>query len=135
MRNVLLSPKLIGLVTACFIGAGMPPSLYAMPTESVAVASPASVRQAQIEQIMQVLERPDAQVHLRLLGLSPEKVRTRLASLDDAQLTSVAEHAESVRGAGEVVAIIGVSLGAVLLVAFIVLIFYLIVKESQHHPL
>jgi hypothetical protein len=102
-----------------------------MPTESRAIVSTASAREAHIDQIMQVLTRPDSQMHLRVLGITPHEVRAQLASLDDAQLTAVAERAESVHGAGDAIVVIGISLGTILIVALIAFIVYVIAKDSK----
>lgn len=131
-KPLLNRPVIVAVAASLLLASIAAPPVYALPTESAAPVSTASVRQAQIDHIMQVLERPAAQWHLRAMGLSPEQVKTRLADLDDAQLNQIADKADAVRGAGDPVLIIGISLGTVVLVALLVLLIVVLIDHEKH---
>ena len=99
-----------------------PGRAMAMPSESARSFQSDSMREAQIETIMSVLSRPEAQIHLRAHGVDPAKLRTKLARLDDSQLTSVAEKAEAVRSAGFLGLLIGLLVVLILVVVLILLL-------------
>ena len=118
-RQRLLNPSLVGgLALWALVLGSVPGGAIAMPTASVAQLQPMAIREAQIASIMQVMHHPQAQLQLRLAGISPTQVREGLAKLDDAQLASVARRAEAVKAGGELVGLII----ALLVVAILVVI-------------
>lgn len=119
----LLDPKL-ALCMAVWVGAvGIRPGqALAIPSGPAASFQADADRAAQIEAIMEVLSRPEAQIHLRANGLDPAEVREKLARLDDSQLAAVAEKAELVRSAGFLGLIIALLVITVLVVILILLL-------------
>ena len=119
----LLAPKLVLTMAAWAFLFGMSPSgALAMPTESAAVAGPASVRTAQIDAIVNTLSRPQAQLHLRLAGISPTQLREHLSRLDDVQLAMVAHKTEMVKAGGELGLIIALLVVTILVIVLIKLL-------------
>lgn len=123
----LLDPKL-AFCMAMWAGV-----LGIRPGQALAIPSGPAVsfqadaeRAAQIEAIMSVLSRPEAQIHLRAHGLNPGEVREKLARLDDSQLAAVAEKAEFVRSAG----ILGVII-ALLVIAILVVILIFLMDDKE----
>lgn len=115
--------RAVGIVlTGALVFAGVPGCGFAMPTESMAMVQPDSVRNAQVEQIVRALSHPSAQLHLRLAGIAPEDLRQELSKLDDAQLGMLAEKADTLMAGGWVYAILGV----VVLVLVIILLINLL---------
>ncbi len=118
----LLDPKL-AFCLAMWAGVlGVRPGqAMAIPSESATSFQSDSVRAAQIESIMSVLSRPEAQIHLRAHGVDPRNLRERLARLDDSQLAAVSEKAEMVRSAGILGLVIGLLVVLILIVVLILL--------------
>lgn len=118
----LLHPWIVRGITLWALGLGIPPSgAQAMPTRTLDVVQPINVREAQIQQVMSAMAQPAAQLHLRAMGISPAELRTGLERLDDAQLASVANQAESVKAGGLLGLIIGLLIVAILVVVLLAL--------------
>ena len=122
MRKRLLNCKCVSVLVLWMAILSMAPSnAFAFPSQSLSVLEPASLRDAQINQIMSVLSRPEAQLHLRMMGMNQTQVKDALAKLDDAQLAQVADKANAVKAVGD-------GLGIVIVILVIVLLFVVIVK-------
>lgn len=114
-----------GVVLALHIG-GIPGGAYALPSGSMPVYESASVREAQITQIVNLLYgHAKTQAHFRLMGFTPEQLKEQLLRLDDAQLARVAETAQSVKAAGQLEVLI------VLLVVAIVVVIVLKLADKE----
>ncbi len=126
MTQRLLNPRfaLILAVWAVLMGV-FSGRASAMPRGSLGL-SPAvsSTRTAQIERIMTVLSKPEAQVHLRAMGIRLPELRSRLSKLDDAQLARMAQKADTVKAGGQLGLLI-----AALVIAILIVIFIAIVKR------
>ncbi len=123
----LLNPTFVGVlaVWALLLGS-VPTGAMAMPTASVAQLQSTAVREAQIAMVMQVLRHPQAQLQLRLAGISPTQVREGLTKMDDTQLASIAHKAESVKAGGELIGLII----ALLVVAILVVILIMLLNKD-----
>ena len=126
MRKRLLSKQFVLMVALWTAIISVPPSnVFAFPSESLSMISADGVRDAQINKVMSVLSRPEAQLHLRLMRINDQQVRVALTKLDDAQLTQVAQKADSVKAAGDG------ALGIVIALLVIALLVVLIVNLSN----
>ena len=122
MRRRLLNRKFVSvLVLWMTILSVAPLNVFAFPSQSLSVSQPASLRDAEISRIMSVLSRPEAEIHLRMMGISQAQVKDALAKLDDAQLAQVADKTNTIKAGGD-------GLGIVIALLVIVLIVVLIVK-------
>ena len=121
MRVYLLDRKFVFTMALWAVFLGIVPSNgFAFPSESLAVVAPASVREAQIHRILEVLSRPEAQVHLRLMGVHSSQIEKSLSKLDDSQLQRIAQKADAVKVGGDGLGIVIALLVIVLLVVLIV---------------
>ena len=100
------------------------PNAFAMPSPSLSLMAPASVRDAQIAKIMTVLSAPQAQMHLRLSGINPNDLQGSLSKLGDAQLSQIADRADSVKAGGD-------GLGIIIAILVVVLLVVLIMKLAD----
>lgn len=120
MRKFLLNRGFVGALAVWAAVISFNPSVgSAMPSESLSTVQAVSVRQAQVEEIMQVLSMPQAQLHLRMMGLREADVREGLSKLDDAELAQVASRSETVKAGGDGLGIVIAVLVIVLLVIVI----------------
>lgn len=119
MRNVFLNRKFVVALAlwAGFLGI-LPSNGFAFPSESLSVGSP-SLREVHVNRILTVLSRPDAQVHLRLMGVGEDQIKGSLSKLDDSQLERIAQKADAVKAGGD-------GLGIVIAILIIVLLVVLI---------
>ena len=100
----------------------VPPSnAFAMPSASVSTFDVASIRQVQMDKILTELSRPEARTHLMLMGINQGELKERLAQLDDAQLSNVANKADAIKVAGD--SGLGIII-AVLVIGILAIIFY-----------
>lgn len=120
----LLHPKLVAVVAGWALWIGMSPErVLAMPSESSTITQTVSAsRQAQIDRIVTVLSRPQAQVHLRAAGIRLADLKTRLSELDDAQLARVAQRADRVKAAGQWGIVIGLLVVVILIIVIVMLL-------------
>ena len=119
----LVDPKLAFCLAVWAGVLGVSPGrAMAFPSESASSFQADSVRAAQIESIMSVLSRPEAQIQLRAHGVNPAELRERLARLDDSQLSAVAQKAEMVKSAGILGLVIGLLVVLILIVVLILLL-------------
>ena len=126
MRKFLLNREFIFALVFWSFVISMPASdAFAFPSESLSAGYSASARDAQIDKIMNVLSRPEAQLHLRLMRINENQVKDALIKLDDSQLTQVAQKADIVKAGGDG------ALGLVIAVLVIVLLIVLIVNLSN----
>ena len=121
MRRYFLNRKFVLALAlwAGFLGI-LPSSSFAFPSESLSLAVTSSAREAQVSHILSVLSRPEAQVHLRLMGVHQDQIEKSLSKLDDSQLQRIAEKADAVKVGGDGLGIIIALLVIVLLVVLIV---------------
>jgi hypothetical protein len=122
MRKHLLNPKLVWTMALLMTVLSVPPQAMAFPSQSL--AQTASVRDAQIERVMSVLSRPQAQTHLQLMRIDQSQLRESLTKLDDSELAQVTQRAESIKAAGD-------GLGIIVTVLLIVLLVVLIMKIND----
>ena len=102
MRKFLLNRNLILTLALWAILISIPPSnAFAMPSASVSAFDLASLRQAQMNNIMSQLSRPEARAHMMLMGISQNELKEKLTQLDDSQLASVSNKANAVKVAGD----------------------------------
>lgn len=104
-----------------------PGQASALPTASVVSVQTASARDTQIEKIVSALSTPRAQVHLRMAGINPAKLREKLARLDDAQLNRVAQKADAVKAGGE----LGLIIALLVLTILIIVVIKLMNKDIE----
>lgn len=120
MRRVVLNHKLVLAMALWMAVISIPPSnAFAYPSESLLAVGPASVREAQITQIMGVLSRPEAQLHLRLMGIGNGDVKDALSKLDDVQLAQLAQKSDAVKAGGDALGVVVAILVIVLLIVVI----------------
>ena len=125
MRKYLLDRKFVWVMALWMALLSVPPSnAFAFPSESLSVSDTAGARQAQIDKVMSVLSRPEAQLHLRLMRINDQQVRAALTKLDDAQLAQVARKADTVKAGGDI-------LGLVIVLLVIAILVILIMKLSD----
>jgi hypothetical protein len=125
MKKILLNRYFVLFVSiATFLFNAAPPNVLAMPSESVTVFDRESARQAQIEKIMSVLEKPEARAHLAAMGMNKAEMRDSLSKLDDAQLARVSDQADQVKAAGD--AGLGIVIGILLIILLVVVIMRLV---------
>jgi hypothetical protein len=123
MRKYLLNHEFVLFVSVCTFFLSIQSSNgLALPSESTLALEGSSAREAQIEKIMSVLDRPEAQLHLIAMGISKSQVREQLSQLDDTQLALVSEKADVVKAAGDEV--VGAVLIILLIIFLVVLIFH-----------
>ncbi len=123
-----VNPKRAGCLAAwTLLLSAAPGRAFAFPSESKPAFQAASERTAQIERILEGLSRPEAQVHLRSYGLTQEKLREKLARLDDAQLADVAQKAETVRSAG----VLGVIIALLVIAILVVILIWLVDADDK----
>lgn len=107
-----------------------PGRTWASPSESlptVLASNPEAQREAQIEKIMGVLSRPEAQVQLRAAGIWPDHLREKLSKLDDTQLAMVADKADTVQAGG----VLGLIIALLVIAILIVILIYLLNKDVE----
>jgi hypothetical protein len=124
MKRCIKDLKLILFLSLCVTFVNVPPDALAIPSESVSNFEAASTREAQIENIMSVLDRPEAQVHLMTMGLTKSELRGQLSQLDDSQLALVSEKADQVKAAGDGAGIVVFILVVILLVVLILFLMH-----------
>ncbi len=126
MRKFLLNRRLVLAMAlwAVFLGV-CPTNGFAFPTQSLASLAPSAAREYQINKIMDVLSRPEARLHLQLMKLNEQDVRSSLTKLDDSQLTQVAQRADAVKAAGDG------ALGVIIALLIITLLVVLILRVSD----
>ena len=130
MRKYLLDRKFVWVMALWMALLSVPPSnAFAFPSESLSVSDTAGARQAQIDKVMSVLSRPEAQLHLRLMRINDQQVRAALTKLDDAQLAQVARKADTVKAAGD--GTLGVLIALLVIVLLVVLIINLSNKKVE----
>ncbi len=134
MMQRLLNPKFVAVlaVWALILGSS-PGGAVAMPTGSVAQLQSTAVREAQIAQILGVLDHPCAQWHLRLAGVTPAQMREDLATLDDTQLASIAHKAQAVKAGGQLEILIVLLVIAILAVVILYAAGKDVVVKDKHH--
>ena len=126
MRKQLLNKRFVWMMALWAAIISVPPSnAFAFPSGSLSVSSAPGVRDAQINKVMSILSRPDAQLHLRLMRIDEKEVRSALAKLDDAQLAQVARKADTVKAAGDG------ALGVIIALLVITLLVVLIINLSN----
>lgn len=120
--------RVIGAMAIWGLVIGVSPGrVFALPTASVASVQTASARDVQIETIVSALSAPRAQVHLRMAGISPTRLKEGLSRLDDAQLAQVARKADAVKAGGE----LGLIIGLLVLTILIIVVVMLLNKEIE----
>lgn len=125
MRKILLNQKLVWALALWASVISLPPTgVWAMPSDSIAISQSASARTYMINQVMTVLSRPEAQVHLRMMGMNSTQVQDSLSKLNDSELASVASKAEAVKAGGD-------GLGLVIALLIIVVLVMLIVNLNH----
>ncbi|HEX9396411.1 MAG TPA: PA2779 family protein [Burkholderiales bacterium] len=97
---------------ACLLMVSVPAQASLIGTESVNVAGSR-------ERVVAFLERADVQLQMESLGVSPQDVKARVASLSDAEVASLAGKIDSLPAGGDAV-------GAVLWIALVVFLVLLI---------
>ncbi len=126
MRKYLLNYKLVWMMALWTTFISIPPSnAFAFPSGSLSTVGPVSLREAQIDKVMSVLSRPEAQLHMRLMQIDESQVRDSLTKLDNAELAQVAQRADTVKAGGDGV------IGLVIALLVIVLLVMLIVNLSN----
>ena len=83
--------------------------------------------QQSIAELQQLLEREDAQRQLLALGVSPDQVRERVASLSDSELARINQGIDTLNAGGE-------SVLGVLLVIFIVFVITDVIGATNIFP-
>src|SRR5574341_1711873 len=101
MKRYIKDLKFVLFLSLCVTFVNVPLDSLALPSESVSTLEGSSARVAQIEKIMSVLERPEAQIHLMAMGISKSQLREQLSQLDDTQLALVSQKADQVKAAGD----------------------------------
>lgn len=126
MAHGLRHRWLVSLIAAWALWISVSPGrAWALPSDSVSSFAPASVRAQQIETVLEVLSRPEAQVHLRVAGMTPETLKTQLARLDDAQLAQAAAQAKTVKAGG----ILGVIIALLIIAILVVVLLWMVDKD------
>jgi hypothetical protein len=87
----------------------------------------ATQSQQSITELQQLLERQDAQQQLLALGVSPEQVRERVASLSDSELARINQGIDTLNAGGE-------SVLGILLVIFIVFVITDVIGATDIFP-
>src|SRR3989344_1109504 len=101
MRKYMLNRTFVSMMALWAILIGFSPTnAFAFPTDSLSAIGSSSAKEAQIAQIMDVLSKPGAQLHLRFAGISDQEIRSALWKLDDMQLSQLAGRAETVKAGG-----------------------------------
>ena len=120
-------PGLVLSVAVCFcwVSGIRPPAAYAMPSESVTMFQSAAARETQIEKVMHVLSRPDAQVQLRLAGIRKQDLRRRVERMEDSQLEWAAQRADQIQTAG----FLGLIIALLVIAILIVLLLWMLNKD------
>jgi predicted PurR-regulated permease PerM len=126
MRRYLLNHGFVVFIVICTFFLGIPQRGVALPSESVSTLDRQATREAQIERIMETLDRPEAKTHLMVMGISKSQLKEQLSQLDDFQLALVSEKADTVSAAGNGAA------AAVLIVLFVVVIIFMIFYFGPH---
>lgn len=121
MKRCIKDLKFVLFLSLCVTFVSVPPDALALPSESVSTLEGSSARVAQIEKIMSVLDRPEAQIHLMTMGISKSQLREQLSQLDDTQLALVSEEADQIKAAGDSV---GLVIGVLLIILLVILIFH-----------
>jgi diacylglycerol kinase len=128
MRKYLLNHEFVLFVSVCTFFLSIQSSKgIALPSESVFVLDREISREAQIEKIMSVLDRPEARTHLMVMGIGKSQLRDQLSRLDEAQLALASEKADAVKAAGN-----GAE-AAVIIILFVVFIIAMILYFEPHH--
>ena len=117
MRKILLNRKFVTVLVLWMSLISIPPSnAFAMPSDSIAAFTIPSVREAQIENILMVLSRPEAKAQLMLMGINQETLKEKLNQLDDRELNTVSQKVDSVKAGGVLGLIIVLLVIAILVV-------------------
>ena len=100
--------RICALIVSCAIlGAGAPAVSYAGIIDTAAVVD-ASQRTTDLATVRAGLERDDVRERFLAMGVDPQAVDARLASLTDAELHSLAGRMEQLPAGGDLLAVIGV---------------------------
>lgn len=75
MKRSIKNMKLILFLSLCVTFVNIPPEALAIPSESVSSFEGTSIREAQIEKILSVLDRPQAHAHLLAMGISKSQLK------------------------------------------------------------
>ena len=125
MRKFLLDRKFVAVLALWMCLISVPPSnALAMPSESISAVTAPSIREAQIAGVLAVLSRPEARAQMVMMGIDQKTLKEKLAALDDSQLASVAQKAESVKAGGD-------GLGLIIVLLVIVILVLVIMKLSD----
>lgn len=128
MWKWLLHPTLVmSLAATMAVATVAPATASALPSESVATVT--SQRDASMAAILKAVSRFDTQVRLRMAGIDPAELQTRLSQLDDSQLASVAQRAHMVNAAGD--AGVGLVIGLLIVAILVVVLVKLMDKEIE----
>ena len=120
MRKTMLNVKFVSVLALWMCLLSIPPTnAFAMPSESIAAVSLPSVRQAQIDNIMFVLSRPDVRAHLVLAGIDQKALEAKLSQLNDKDLASVAQKTQTIKAGGDALGLIVVLLVIAILVVLL----------------
>lgn len=95
------------IVSCAILGAGAPAVSYAGIIDTAAVVD-ASQRTTDLATVRAGLEREDVRERFLAMGVDPQAVDARLASLTDAELHSLAGRMEQLPAGGDLLAVIGV---------------------------
>jgi len=125
MKKIILNRYFVLFVSiATFFFNAAPPSVFAMPSESMTTLDSESVRQAQIEKIISVLDKPEARAHLAAMRMTKAEMRNNLSKLDNTQLARVSEKADQIKAAGD--SGVGIVIGILLVILLVVVILKLV---------
>lgn len=118
-------------VALCFtaVNGVRPQSAFALPSESVMTFQPASVREAQMEKVMSILARPDAQIQMRLAGIPQKELRSRVARMDDSQLEWASQRVDQIKAAG----VLGIIIAVLVIAILVVILIWLVDKDVDVH--
>src|SRR5574341_1301753 len=113
MKRYIKDLKFVLFLSLCVTFVNVPLDSLALPSESVSTFEGSSARVAQIEKIMSVLDRPEAQAHLMVMVIIKSQLREQLSQLDDTKLELVSQKADQVKAAGDSV---GLVIGVLLII-------------------
>ena len=95
------------IVTCAFLGAGAPAVSYAGIIDTATVVD-AGQRTADLATVRAGLERTDVRDRFLAMGVDPQAVDARLATLTDAELHTLAGKMEELPAGGDLLAVIGI---------------------------
>lgn len=109
-----------------FILGCLPPSGSAMPVPSRdAGAEQSMTRLAEINRISSLLDEETVKNRLVKLGLKPEEIKSKLADLDDEELSRLAGQAEKIQAGGS-------GAGIFLALIFILFLVWVVIYLAEH---